>query len=55
MLATAAALLVAYYGVALVRNRTLRVITIVFFVGGFVTAAVAGMLGALITKAAPVI
>jgi len=55
MLATAAALLVAYYGVTLVRNRTLRTITIVLFVGGFVTAAVAGLLGALITKAAPVI
>ncbi|MEX1357015.1 MAG: hypothetical protein WD981_00180 [Gaiellaceae bacterium] len=54
MLATAAAFLVLYYGAGLVANRTLRMLTIVLFVGGFVTAGIAGLLGALITKAAPV-
>jgi len=54
MLATAAAFLVLYYGSGLVANRTLRMLTIVLFVGGFVTAGIAGLLGALITKAAPV-
>ncbi len=54
MLATAAAFLVLYYGPVLARNRTLRTLTIVLFVGGFATAAVAGLFGALITKAAPV-
>jgi purine-cytosine permease-like protein len=54
MLATAAAFVVVYYGPRLARDRTMRTIAIWLFVGGFVTAAVAGMLGALITKAAPV-
>jgi len=54
MLATAAALIVLYYGAELVRNRPLRRLTIALFVGGFAVAAVAGLLGALITKAAPV-
>jgi hypothetical protein len=54
MLATAAAFLVLYYGPALARNRTLRMLTIALFVGAFATAAIAGLFGALITKAAPV-
>jgi hypothetical protein len=54
MLATAAAFIVLYYGAGLVRNRRLRLLAITLFVGGFVVAAVAGLLGALITKAAPV-
>ncbi len=54
MLATAAAFLVLYYGPALARNRTLRMLTIALFIGAFATAAIAGLFGALITKAAPV-
>ncbi|HEX9380857.1 MAG TPA: hypothetical protein VF891_05100 [Gaiellaceae bacterium] len=54
MLATAAALLVLYYGRNLVADRRLRMIVLVLFVGAFATAAVAGLFGALITKAAPV-
>jgi hypothetical protein len=54
MLATAAAFLVLYYGPALARNRMLRMLTIALFIGAFATAAVAGLFGALITKAAPV-
>lgn len=55
MLATAAAFLVLFYGAGLVRNRTLRIITMVVFVGAFAVAAIAGLFGALITKAAPVL
>jgi hypothetical protein len=54
MLATAAAFLVLYYRSDLARNRTARRIVIVLFVSAFLTAAIAGMFGALITKAAPV-
>lgn len=54
MLATAAAFLVLFYGAGLVRNRTLRILTMVVFVGAFAVAAIAGLFGALITKAAPV-
>jgi hypothetical protein len=42
------------YGAYLARNRTVRNIAIGFFVAAFATAAVAGIFGALITKAAPV-
>lgn len=54
ILATAAAFLVLYYGPALARNTRLRRTTMTVFVGAFVAAAVAGLFGALITKAAPV-
>jgi hypothetical protein len=54
MLATAATFLVLYYGWNLVTNRRLRTIVLVLFVGAFATAAIAGLFGALITKAAPV-
>lgn len=54
MLATAAAFMVLYYRSDLVRNRTARRITLILFVAAFATAAVAGLFGALITKAAPV-
>ena len=54
MLATAAAFMVLYYRGGLARNRTARTLTIVLFVAAFATAAVAGLFGALITKAAPV-
>jgi hypothetical protein len=54
MLATAAAFLVVYYGAGLAKNERLRKIVLVLFVAAFATAAVAGILGALITKAAAV-
>jgi hypothetical protein len=54
ILATVAAGLVVYYGVTLARNRNLRNIVLGFFVAAFATAGVAGILGALITKSAPV-
>jgi hypothetical protein len=53
-LATAVAFAVAYYGVQLVRRGDVRRAAIVFFVLAFVAAGVAGLFGALITKAAPV-
>jgi hypothetical protein len=54
MLATLAAFLVFYYGPTLARNRKARLIVLVAFVGAFVTAAIAGLFGALITKTAPI-
>jgi hypothetical protein len=54
MLATVAAFLAAYYGAALAKNRYLRLVTMAFFIGAFVAAAIAGLYGALITKVAPI-
>ena len=54
MLATVAMFLVLYYRGGLSRNRTVRLITIGFFVAAFAVAGIAGLFGALITKAAPV-
>ena len=54
MLATLAAFLVFYYGPALARNRTARLLVLVAFTGAFVAAAIAGLFGALITKTAPI-
>jgi hypothetical protein len=54
MLATTAAFLAIYYGAALARNRYLRLVVMSFFVAAFLTAGIAGLYGALITKAAPV-
>jgi hypothetical protein len=53
-LATAVAFAVAYYGVQLVRRGDVRRATMVFFVLAFAAAGIAGLFGALITKAAPV-
>jgi lipopolysaccharide export LptBFGC system permease protein LptF len=53
-LATAVAFAVAYYGVQLVRRGDVRRAAIVFFVLAFAAAGIAGLFGALITKAAPV-
>jgi hypothetical protein len=55
MLATAVAVIVLMYGADLVKDRRLRMIVTVLFVLAFVFAAVAGLMGALITKAAPVL
>jgi hypothetical protein len=54
MLATLAVFLVFYYGPALARNRTARLLVLVVFTGAFAIAAVAGLFGALITKTAPI-
>jgi hypothetical protein len=54
LLATAAAALVAYYGAALARDRTARNIVLVLFLAAFGVSALAGLIGSLVTKAAPV-
>jgi hypothetical protein len=54
MIATSAAFLVTYYGRRLARESRVRRVAIVLFMLAFATAAVAGILGALITKVAPV-
>jgi hypothetical protein len=53
-LATAVAFAVAYYGVQLARRGDIRRAVLLFFVLAFVAAGIAGLFGALITKAAPV-
>jgi hypothetical protein len=54
MLATVAAFIVLYYREDLIKNQTARRIAMACFVGAFVIAVIAGLLGALITKKAPV-
>ena len=54
MLATAVALLVTYYGTRLVTNDRIRWTLIGMFVAAFAAAALAGGLGALVTKIAPI-
>jgi hypothetical protein len=54
MLATSAAIIIAVYGRRLADAPRIRQIAIWTFVLAFATAAVAGILGALITKVAPV-
>ena len=54
LFATVAMVMVFYYGRGLARNDLARKITTAFFVLAFATAAIAGIFGALITKAAPV-
>ena len=53
-LATGAAFIVIYYGAGLVRDRTVRRIAMTLFIAAFAVAVIAGLLGALITKKAPV-
>jgi hypothetical protein len=50
MLATVAAFIVIYYRSDLLRNRTARLVAIALFSTAFVIAAIAGILGGLITK-----
>jgi hypothetical protein len=54
MFATSAAVLVTYYGRRLAREPRVRRVAILLFMLAFGTATVAGVLGALITKVAPV-
>jgi hypothetical protein len=53
MFATSAAVLVAYYGRRLARESRQRRVAVALFMLAFGTAAVAGILGALITKSRP--
>lgn len=53
ILATAAAALVLYYGPALARDRLARNVVLVFFLGSFAVASVAALIGALVTRVAP--
>ena len=55
IVATAVAYLVWKYGPELIKNPKFKKIVVVLFVLSFLTAAVAGLLGALITKAAPIL
>ncbi len=54
ILATAVAYLIWKYGPQLAENDRLRKMAMILFVIAFATAAIAGLFGALITKAAPV-
>lgn len=54
MLATAAAFIVFYYRTDLIRNQTARKIAMGLLIAAFAIAAIAGILGALITKNASV-
>jgi hypothetical protein len=53
ILATAVAFIAIYYGPRLVGDRRLRYLTIALFVVAFAAAAIAGLLGAFLNKAAP--
>lgn len=55
ILATLVAFIVLYYGAGLILHERLRRTTLALFVLAFAIAAVAGILGALITKTAPLI
>ncbi|MFI5330359.1 MAG: hypothetical protein ACHQ2F_04905, partial [Desulfobaccales bacterium] len=54
ILATAVAYMVTKYGAKLAKNEEVRQAVIVLFTIAFFTAAVAGLFGAFINKAAPV-
>lgn len=54
ILATAVAYLVTHYGSSLAKQDKIRRGIIIIFTIAFLTAAVAGLLGALINKAAPI-
>jgi hypothetical protein len=54
ILATVVAVIVAYYGVQLIKHERLRMALMVLFTLAFASAAVAGLFGAFITKAAPI-
>ncbi len=54
MLATAAAFTVFYYRADLIKNQTARKVAMGLFIAAFAIAAIAGILGALVTKNASV-
>ena len=55
MFATAAAFIVLYYRDDLIKNRTVRLLAMTLFICAFGVAVIAGLLGALITKKAPIV
>jgi hypothetical protein len=55
ILATVVAFIVLYYGVRLIKHERARKAALLLFVLAFVMAAIAGGLGALITKTSPVL
>ncbi len=54
ILATAVAFIVLYYANQLITDKRLRFLTIALFIAAFAAAGVAGLMGAFITKAAPI-
>jgi hypothetical protein len=54
ILATTAAALVVYYGRTLARDRTLRNLVLVLFLGAFAVSSLAALIGSLVTRAAPI-
>lgn len=54
LLATVVAFIVIYYRTDLIRNQTARRIAMGLFVSAFAIAVIAGVLGALVTKKAPI-
>ncbi|GAB3243942.1 hypothetical protein [Nocardioides dilutus] len=55
VLATLVAFIVVYYGASLIRHDRVRRTALLLFVMAFLFAAIAGLFGALITKAAPLV
>jgi hypothetical protein len=53
ILATAAAVLVVYYGPGLARDRTVRNIVLALLLAAFAVVSLAALLGSLVTRAAP--
>jgi hypothetical protein len=54
ILATAAAVLVLYYGRTLARDRTVRNLALALFVGAFAVTSLAALIGSLVTRVAPI-
>jgi uncharacterized membrane protein len=54
ILATAVAFIVVYYGNQLIVDKRLRYVAMALFVLAFASAGIAGLMGAFITKAAPI-
>ena len=53
ILATAAAVLVVYYGSTIARDRTVRNVVLGLLLAAFAVASLAALLGSLVTRAAP--
>jgi hypothetical protein len=54
ILATAAAVLVVYYGRALARDRSIRNLALALFVSAFAVTSLAALIGSLVTRVAPI-
>jgi hypothetical protein len=54
ILATAAAVLVVYYGRTLARDRTVRNLALALFVSAFAVTSLAALIGSLVTRVAPI-